>query len=44
MTRKLSTKWLASAKVGYLDNRNDTSGGNANFSGPLGYLSMQRAF
>src|SRR5688572_18029234 len=32
--RKLSTKWLASAKVGYLDNRNDTSGGNTNFRGP----------
>jgi hypothetical protein len=44
VTRKLSAKWLANAKVGYLDNRNDTSGGNANFRGPLGYLSMQRAF
>jgi hypothetical protein len=44
VTRKLTTKWLASAKVGYLENRNDTSGGNTNFRGPLGYLSMQRAF
>ena len=44
VTRKLTAQWLASAKVGYLDNRNDTSGGNTNFRGPLGYLSMQRAF
>jgi hypothetical protein len=44
VTRKLSARWLASGKVGYLDNRNDTSGGNTNFRGPLGYLSMQRAF
>lgn len=44
VTRKLTAKWLASAKVGYVDNRNDTSGGNTNFHGPLGYLSMQRAF
>lgn len=44
VTRKLTAQWLASAKLGYLENRNDTSGGNANFRGPLGYFSMQRAF
>ena len=44
VTRKLSAKWLGSAKLGYLENRNSTSGGNTNFRGPLGYLSMQRAF
>jgi hypothetical protein len=44
VTRKLSERWLANAKVGYFDSRNDTTGGNANFRGPLGYLSMQRAF
>lgn len=44
VTRKLSTRWLASAKLGYLEARNDTTGGNTNFRGPLGYLSMQRAF
>lgn len=42
--RKLSAQWLATAKLGYLENRNETTGGNTNFRGPLGYLSMQRAF
>lgn len=44
VTRKLSARWLASAKLGYFDHTNDTTGGNTNFRGPLGYLSMQRAF
>jgi len=44
VTRKLAANWLGTAKLGYIDNRNETSGGNTNFRGPLGYLSMQRAF
>ena len=44
VTRKLSAQWLGSAKLGYIESRNDTSGGNTNFRGPLGYVSMQRAF
>jgi hypothetical protein len=44
LTRKLTAKWLATGKIGYIENRNETSGGNANFHGPLGYVSMQRAF
>ena len=44
VTRKLTDRWLATAKIGYLDSRNDTTGGHTNFHGPLGYLSMQRAF
>ena len=44
LIRKLSTRWLASAKVGYFDHTNDTTGGYTNFRGPLGYISMQRAF
>jgi hypothetical protein len=44
VTRRITERWLASAKVGYMDSRNDTSGGNSNFKGPLGYFSAQRAF
>lgn len=44
VTRKLTANWLGNAKLGYLENRNETSGGNTNFHGPLGYVSMQRAF
>lgn len=44
VTRKLAANWLGSAKLGYIESRNDTSGGNTNFRGPLGYVSMQRAF
>lgn len=44
LTRKLSARWLVSGKLGYLDSQSDTSGGNTNFKGPLGYVSMQHAF
>ena len=43
-TRKLSDRWIGSAKLGYFDSQNDTDGGFSNFRGPLGYISMQRAF
>jgi hypothetical protein len=44
VTHKLADRWLATGKLGYLDNRNDTAGGNADFHGPLAYVSMQHAF
>ena len=44
VTRKFSDRWLGNVKVGYFDSRNETMGGNANFKGPLAYLSMQHAF
>ncbi len=39
--RKLSAKWLATAKVGYIDSRNETTGGRTNFRGPLAYVSFE---
>lgn len=39
---KFSDQWLASAKVGYIESRNDTTGGNTNFRGPVGYISIER--
>jgi hypothetical protein len=43
VTRKLSNKWLGSAKVGYFETRNDTTGGNTNFHGPLAYFSVEHS-
>ncbi|MEY4940157.1 MAG: hypothetical protein RIQ93_1892 [Verrucomicrobiota bacterium] len=44
LKHKFSDKLLGQAKVGYLDRRNDTSGGNSNFRGPLAYVALERAF
>ncbi|MBI5691897.1 MAG: hypothetical protein HZC55_17590 [Verrucomicrobia bacterium] len=41
---KIDDKTLLNAKVGYCDSENSTRGGFADFSGPLAYLSIQRAF
>ena len=41
LKRKLSPKVLGHAKVGYVDSRNDTTGGNTNFRGPVGYLAIE---
>lgn len=42
--RKLTDKTLLSAKLGYFDTDNTARGGFSDFSGPLGYLSVQHAF
>jgi hypothetical protein len=44
LRHKLDAKTVISGKVGYCDNENSTRGGFADFSGPLAYLSIQRAF
>jgi hypothetical protein len=41
LKHKFSPRMLGHAKVGYLDSRNDTTGGNTNFRGPLGYLAIE---
>ncbi len=41
LKRKFSPKVLGHAKVGYVDSRNDTTGGNTNFRGPVGYLAIE---
>ncbi|MFI5358047.1 MAG: hypothetical protein ACHQ4G_12000 [Opitutales bacterium] len=37
---KFSDRLIGEAKVGYLRRIDDTTGGNTNFHGPLGYLSL----
>ena len=37
---KFSDKCLGEAKVGYIDSKNPTTGGNTNFHGPMAYVSM----
>jgi hypothetical protein len=41
---KLDDKTVLSGKLGYYDSQNSTRGGFADFSGPLAYVSVQRAF
>jgi hypothetical protein len=43
VTRKFSNRWMGSAKLGYFETRNDTTGGNTNFHGPLAYFSIEHA-
>ena len=38
---KFNADWLGHAKVGYADLRNDTSGGNTNYRGPLAYIAIE---
>jgi hypothetical protein len=38
---KFSDRLLGNAKLGYFDSRNDTTGGNTNFHGPLAYVSLE---
>ncbi|MDB6165409.1 MAG: hypothetical protein JWQ83_549 [Lacunisphaera sp.] len=42
--RKLTDKLVCSAKVGYFDSKNDTTGGFANYHGPVAYLAFDRSF
>jgi hypothetical protein len=38
---KFSDRLLGNAKIGYCDSKNDTSGGNANFRGPIAYVALE---
>lgn len=40
---KLSDRMIGRVKVGYFDSKNDTTGGNTNFKGPIAYLSLDYA-
>ena len=42
-SRKFSNKLIGHVKVGYFDSKNDTTGGNTNFKGPMGYVSLDYA-
>lgn len=41
LKHKFSSKWIGTAKLGYFESRNDTTGGHTNFRGPLAYLSFE---
>lgn len=39
--RKLTDRLIGNAKVGYIHSENSTAGGNADFDGPLAYVSLE---
>jgi hypothetical protein len=43
LKRKFSDRTVGSVKLGYVESRNDTTGGNTNFRGPVAYLSLEHA-
>ena len=38
---KFSKHLLGTIKLGYIDSQNDTTGGNTNFRGPVGYVTLE---
>ena len=40
---KFTNRLVGEAKVGYFDSKNDTTGGNTNFKGPMVYVSLTHA-
>ena len=40
---RIGDRMFLHAKLGYFDSQNDTTGGNTNFKGPMGYLSLDYA-
>ena len=40
---RFSDRWIGHAKAGYIDSKNDTTGGNTNFRGPLAYVSFEHS-
>ncbi len=40
---KVSDTWICNAKAGYFESKNDTSGGFANYHGPVAYFSFDHA-
>ena len=43
LKHKFSDRCMGNFKLGYCDSKNDTTGGNTNFRGPLGYVSLDFA-
>jgi len=41
LKHKFAPRVVGHAKLGYVDSRNDTTGGNTNFRGPVGYLAIE---
>jgi len=40
---RFSDKLIGQLRIGYIDSKNDTTGGNTNFRGPLLYVSLDHA-
>jgi len=43
LKHKFSDRMMGNVKLGYTDSKNDTTGGNTNFKGPLAYVSLDYA-
>ncbi|HVT73141.1 MAG TPA: hypothetical protein VHD61_08395 [Lacunisphaera sp.] len=43
LKHKFSERMIGNARVGFYDSKNDTTGGNTNYHGPLAYLSLDYA-
>jgi len=43
LKHKFSDRCMGNFKLGYCDSKNDTTGGNTNFRGPVGYVSLDFA-
>jgi hypothetical protein len=43
LKHKFSDRCMGNIKLGYCDSKNDTTGGNTNFKGPVGYVSLDFA-
>lgn len=44
LKHKFTAKMVGTAKVGYIESKNDTSGGFADYRGPVGYLALEHQF
>lgn len=40
---RFNKDWIGMAKIGYVESKNDTSGGNSDYHGPLAYVSIDHA-
>jgi hypothetical protein len=43
LKHKFSDRCIGNVKIGYYDSKNDTTGGNTNFKGPMAYVSLDYA-
>lgn len=43
LKHKFTDRIMGNAKLGYIDSKNDTTGGHTNFKGPLAYVSLEYA-
>ncbi|MCX6954800.1 MAG: hypothetical protein NTV51_21800 [Verrucomicrobia bacterium] len=44
LKHKFTAKMVGTAKVGYLQSKNETAGGNSDYHGPVAYLALEHQF